>query len=173
MSSHTQYIHFSSVHSASRGGSVSSTIGLNSLESSLNMPMGSNGGGLHYDLEHNVQTLDSVANASQIDDLTTPPSVGPMHINNNNNMVSAGPSPSSSISPLHCNSSSASGGGGHLPAPPGSELLPHTSVALAAAAAAAVSSMASIEAIGFIDQQPPQQKLDKNQSEGSPKYISL
>ena len=53
----------------------------------------------------------------------------PMHCNNNNNMVSAGPSPSSSIS----------------------DHIPHTSVALAAAAAAAVSSMASIEAMGFID----------------------
>ena len=89
----------------------------------------------------------------------------PMHsssLNNNNNMVSAGPSPSSSISPLHCNATAT-------------DIIPHTtSVATlaAAAAAAAASSMASIEAIGFIDQS----KLEKGSAsngEGSPKYISL
>ena len=79
--------------------------------------------------------------------------------NNNNNMVSAGPSPSSSISPstLHCNN----------------DMIPQHTSAVALAAAAAAASMASIEAIGFIDQQ--QSKLEKGTSngEGSPKYISL
>ena len=94
----------------------------------------------------------------------------PMHCNNNNNMVSAGPSPSSSIS----------------------DHIPHTSVALAAAAAAAVSSMASIEAMGFIDHHqqmtqissasPATHKMPMSDKEAaaaangdgsSPKYISL
>ena len=79
--------------------------------------------------------------------------LAPMHAtNNNNNMISP--------LPIHCGSSA-------VPA----DLLPH------AALAAAASSMASIEAMGFMDQSSAvaAAKLDKGNSNGesSPKYISL
>lgn len=135
------------------------------LEASLNMMpslMASSGNGnhLHY-LNHDHGLASEHVNSLSADGLNEPQDL--LHINNNNNMVSA--SPSSSISPLNS-----------LQQP---DLIPQTSVALAAAAAAAaVSSMASMEAIGF-DQQamPPLPKLEKSSStagEGSsPKYISL
>ena len=93
-----------------------------------------------------------------------------MHSNNNNNMIiSAGPSPSScSISPTSASTAATS------------DILPHTSVALAAAAAAAAVS--SMEAMGFIDHQhmTANHKMttapDKEAANGdgsSPKYISL
>lgn len=158
----------------SRGGAttVSGTGGMASigLEASLNMMpslvgTAAGNGNLHY--------LDGLHPGSdhQIVDASSglePQPADLLHINNNNNMVSAGPSPSSSISPLHCNNALQP------------DLIPHTSVALAAAAAAAVSSMASMEAIGFDQQQagpaaamPPLPKLEKSGEGSSPKYISL
>ena len=170
------------MHSVSRGGgtgigSLSSSSSLEPSSSSLNSLMpglgcssagsgGVGGAGLHYlndlsDAVHGTQAAAAGTLETGVDN------IAPMHssLNNNNNMVSAGPSPSSSISPLH---SAACVTSADLS-------IPHTSVALAAAAAAAVSSMASIEAMGFIDQQQ-HAKLDKGAnagSEGSPKYISL
>ena len=124
----------------------------------------------------------------------------PLHssLNNNNNMVvSAGPSPSSSISPLHSEALPGVNNPGVGPPQGPNDFIPHTSVALAAAAAAAVSSMASMEAMGFAAAQhqaahdqgplhpgligpppyPHQVKLEKGgpgaSGDGSPKYISL
>ena len=81
-----------------------------------------------------------------------PTVLAPMHANNNNNMVSP-------ISPIHCGSSTAA-------TTVAAELLPH--------AALAAASMASIEAMGFMDQSSSA-KLEKGTSNGesSPKYISL
>ena len=89
--------------------------------------------------------------------------LAPMHAtnNNNNNMISPLP-----ISPIHCGGSTTTSA--VVPA----DLLPH------AALAAAASSMASIEAMGFMDQSSSAvsaAKLEKGTSNGesSPKYISL
>ena len=143
---------------------------------------GVGGAGLHYlnDLSDAVHGTQAAAGGggggggleTGVDNIA--PSMHSNLNNNNINMVSAGPSPSSSISPLHSATSSAC----HVTSADLS--IPHTSVALAAAAAAAVSSMASIEAMGFIDHQQQHAKLDKGNAaanpgsaQGSPKYISL
>ena len=85
-----------------------------------------------------------------------PAVLAPMHANNNNNMVS--PSP---ISPIHCGNTTSTA------SVVAAELLPH------AALAAAASSMASMEAMGFIDQSAAKLEKGTSNGESSPKYISI
>ena len=127
---------------------------------------------LQQSQQHQPQTMPPLPSVLDMDGLAATVSghTQSMHSNNNNNMIiSAGPSPSScSISPTSASTAATS------------DILPHTSVALAAAAAAAAVS--SMEAMGFIDHQhmTANHKMttapDKEAANGdgsSPKYISL
>ena len=203
-SSHSLHTFFFSVHS--RGGaSGSSSLGLNNgLESAATassaaaaaimagQTLSNAGNGIYLnDLtslasmtsdqplqqsqQHQPQTMPPLPSVLDMDGLAATVSghTQSMHSNNNNNMIiSAGPSPSScSISPTSASTAATS------------DILPHTSVALAAAAAAAAVS--SMEAMGFIDHQhmTANHKMttapDKEAAAGpngdgsSPKYISL
>eukprot|EP00093_Oithona_nana_P010496 10496.XXX_163596_167068_1 [CDS] Oithona nana genome sequencing. len=125
-------------------------------------------------LQQSQQNLPPLPSVLDMDGLAAVTGTS-MHSNNNNNMIiSAGPSPSScSISPTSASTAATS------------DILPHTSVALAAAAAAAAVS--SMEAMGFIDHQhmttaslanhkmtmAADKEVGVNGDGSSPKYISL